>query len=235
MSKLKAISAALVIAVVSVVAYTGVASAITPNTNTDACKIVPKNEITNVLDTNKNFTYNADGTVTAHFKVEGTDANCKKDASLAVWSAPTGKQYPLEDQVYHDGATLTNLGRGEYSLTADLPCGFWQIDLVEGPDPKGINGTAYYGEFLSPDAAHMLDTHFGNTTCEETVVEKEVPVEKEKVVYKTNTVTKEVPVQGAPVKAVPSTGAGSILASTMGLSTSSGLAYNLFRKRRLLK
>lgn len=240
MRKLNAISVALITAVLSVVAYTGVAMAITPNTNTDACKIVPKNEITNILDTNKNFTYNTDGTVTAHFKVEGTDANCKKDASLAVWSAPTGKQYPLTDQKFYDGATLTNLGRGEYSLTADLPCGFWQIDLVEGPDPKGVNGTAYYGEFLSADAAHMLDTHFGNTVCNETVVEKPV----EKVV--TKTVTKEVPVTktkivtntvAAPVSSVPNTGAdaGSMLASTMGLSTSTGLAYNLIRKRKLLK
>ena len=60
-----------------------------------------------------------------------------------------------------------------------------------------------------------------------------------KVVYKnkTNTVVKTQPVSAAPVSSVPSTGAdaGSMLASTMGLSTTTGLAYNLFRKRKLVK
>jgi LPXTG-motif cell wall-anchored protein len=44
--------------------------------------------------------------------------------------------------------------------------------------------------------------------------------------------------QGGPepeVTQLPSTGAGSILASTMGLSTSAGLAVKYFRSRRLLK
>jgi len=246
MSKFRAISAALIIAVVSVVAYTGVArAAITPDTNTDACYIKAKNPVKLVdgkFTTNQNFTYNADGTVTGTFVVGGTDANCKKDASLAVWVLPNGKQYPLENQVFFDSATKTGLGRGTHTLTAKLPCEHWQIDLVEGADPKGINGTANYGNPFDGDKtndAHMLDTHAAQTTCteKEVVVEKEVPVEVEKEVVKTKVVTKEVPVAtgSAPVKAVPSTGAGSILASTMGLSTSSGLAYNLFRKRRLLK
>lgn len=227
MRTIKSIFAAIVLAGASVIALSGTAqAAVTPDTNTPECGIYPVVEITDIRDTNKNFTYNSDGTVTAKFKVEGTDPNCTKDASLAVWQAPTGKQYPLSDQVFYDSATKTGLGIGTHTLTAKLPCGFWQIDLVEGADPKGIDGTAFYGDLFDPNAAHMLDTHFANTTCKETVVEKEVPVETVKTVVKTETVN-------TPVKSLPSTGAGSIIAGTMGLSTSAGLAINLIRRKYL--
>ncbi len=237
---MKKVQAIVASAIVSVASFAAVAmpahAAITKDTNTDACYIKAQTPITDIKDTNKNFTYNADGTVTAHFVVGGTDANCKKDASLAVWKAPTGKQYPLTDQVFYSSATKTSLSKGSYTLTAKLPCNFWQIDLVEGADPKGIDVTANYGELFSSNKAHMLDTNFGQNVCTETVVEKPVEV--------TKTVTKNVPVTvtktvtaAAPVSSVPSTGAdaGSVLMGTMGLSTSTGLAYNLIRKRKLLQ
>ncbi len=240
MNKFKSITVAAVLSLVSVVTLAHGVSAITKNTNTAECNLNPV-VATSVspLVINQNFTYNSDGTVTAKYKIAGTDANCKKDVSLAVWSVPSGKQYPLSEQVFFDSATAVAQGKGEHTLTAKLPCGFWQIDLVEGADPKGINGTADYGG-LGSNGAHMLDTYFAQTKCVDKVVVKpvEVPVEKVVVKTKTNTVVKEVPVTtAAPVSTVPSTGAdaGSMAAGTVGLSTSAGLAYDLIRKRRLLK
>ncbi len=138
-----------------------------------SCKIESVIKITSFSNVGQNFTINSDGTVTAQFKVTG-DASCKKPAVLAVWNMPTADGQPLESQIFHDSAPkqATMYGPGVHKLTAKLPpCDYWQLDLLEGSDPKGFNGTANYGNMMHPidndpplDAGHrrgMLDTKLG--------------------------------------------------------------------------
>lgn len=229
MIKFKLVSTLVAIAALTVVALPSQVSAIAGNTNTAACNLNPVVPIvyhadTKTFDTNKNFTYNENGTVTGKFKVDGTDVNCKKDVVFASWNSPTKTGYPLKDQTLYKYSS-GSFGKGVHTLTVKLPtCSYWQIDLLEGRQPTGDDGTADYG-FMK---AHMLDTHTAGEPCK--------PVTPPVV---TPPVTPPAtPTTPAPtVTALPSTGAdaASVLAGTTGLSTTAGLAINLFKKRKLVR
>jgi len=190
------------------------------------CKIEPVVPITDIRDTGKNFTFNADGTITAKFKVTG-DADCKKEAVLAVWKAPNGTNgEPLIEQKLFDYApkTATKYGVGEHTITAKMPNCFWQLDLLEGSDPRGVDGTANYGTFLKP-TRHMLDTmHGGDKECDVPVPPVQPPVRPEG--------GPEVKgVQTTPAELVK-TGPASIAGTFVGVSSLAGIAHTLVQRRR---
>lgn len=210
--------------VVSLLVFVGGASVTNAaNTSATSCTVSPVNP-TSLYEIDRNFTYNNDGTVTAKFKVEG-NTDCKKDVVFASWEAPSRSGYPLKDQKLFDYKTA-NFGVGVHELTIKLPDCYWQLDLLEGTNPTAEDGSADYGF----GKVHMLDTaHGGTNSCTETPVTPEVP---ETPVTPTPTPTTPAVVT-KEVVSIPSTGAGSIIAGTMGLSTSAGLAVNLIRRKKL--
>lgn len=177
----------------------------------------------------KAFTVNGNK-VTATFTVEGT--NCTVPVNLAVWERPTAEG--INDQVFNNYSQKT-FGPGKHSLTATLPNCMWQADVVEGSNPKAADGTANYqyqnGKFVDGGLRDFLKGGYG--ICEtpekpEKPEKPQKPDEPKKEIPKT-------PVTPTEVKELPNTGAGSILASTMGLSTTAGLAVRYYQSRRSLK
>lgn len=162
-----------IVAGVLVAAATLVAVGTTHAKADQACTIEPFTSVT-VQDHGKNFTVNESAqTVTAKFKVTG-DQNCSKQAVLAVWVSPSANGLPYESQTFFDYESKSNTtyAPGVHTITAKIPqCEYWQVDLLEGSNPKGFNDTAYYGglmEPVSPDNTNrpgykrnMLDTMMG--------------------------------------------------------------------------
>lgn len=205
----------------------------------ETCKIEPVIKITDLFDTGHNFEYKTvDGvkTVTGKFKVTGGE-NCTKEASLAVWIMPTADGQPLESQIFFDSDNNGGqpFGPGVHTLTAEIPgsdC-YFQVDMLEGKNPKGFNGTANYGNLMHPidntdplDPGHrrnMLDADKGGTdnVCEdpETPETPEEPETPEVKAVQTSTPTQ-----------LPSTGAGAIATTFLGVSTSAGLAHAIVRR-----
>lgn len=184
----------------------------------------------------KSFT-TANGKATAKFTLKG-EANCKKAMTVAVWKAPAANGQPVNEQKLYAYKTGV-FGKGENTLSVNLPddC-YFQADLLKGTNPTAPDGTANYayqdGKIVKNHP--LVDFKFGgNRKCEDapekcpydSSMEKNDPNCKEVVtpVVKTQT----------PVTSLPATGAGSVLASTMGLSASAGLAVKYFRTRRSLK
>ncbi len=272
MNKLKLISAVVAVAAIAIVGLPKVANAIVGDTNNAQCRLDPKvkivyNESTKKFENlGKNFTYNADKTkATGTFVVSGTNANCKKDVTLASWIMPKSFEeagYQLKDQKLYNHTTRRSLGRGTHTITVNLPkCNYWQIDMLEGTQATADDGSADYGF----GKAHMLDTAMGGQKCEPKPPKPEVcpldPSMKKddpncKVCPHDSSMTindkdcKETPVtpaeptppatpvtytKDAPVSTVPNTGAGSVLSATLGISSISGLAYSFIDARRKAK
>lgn len=239
-----------------------IAATATAGATSNVCKVEPVNPIPSIYETGKNFTFNNDGTVTAHFKVTG-DSDCKRTMVFAVWKMPTADGQPLESQIFHDSApkTATKFGPGVHKLTAKLPqCDYWQLDLLEGSDPKGFNGTANYGNLMwpvSPDNSNkpghrrsMIDTMHGgqkkDCTPPKTDVcpnidgqQSEVPAGHQKDASGNCVVPSgqgEAPVVAAAQTPengkLPSTGPADIAATFAGVSTSAGVAHAIVRRFR---
>lgn len=219
MNKLKVILASLVVLAGVVVAGTSVANAQAQNVPECTIDPIPLNMW------QKSFTV-ANGKTTAKFTLKGAD-NCKKAMTVAVWKAPAANGQPINNQklfAYKTGV----FGKGVNTLTVDLPddC-YFQADLLKGTNPTAPDGTANYayqnGKIVENHP--LVDFKFGgNRKCEEVTVKEPVTPD---------TPTKPV-TPAAPVATIPNTGAGSIIASTMGLSTTAGLAVKYFRTRRML-
>lgn len=233
MNKFKAIVASIVVSTAALAAVAIPVSAAT-NANSDAnstsnakCTV---SDFGMAMGKSGNITVNGT-TATVKFRVNG--ANCTTPVSVASWIRVTADG--INDQKLYAHKTQT-FGPGLNTMTIQVPNCMFQVDLVEGAKYTAADGTANYqfqnGKFVDGGLRDFIKG--GSGTCEEKVVVVEKPVIKTVTKTKTNTVTKTV---AAPVTAVPETGAdaGSMLASTMGLSTSTGLAFNLLKKRRLLK
>lgn len=222
MNRVKQLVLAVISAALMLVSIPAVASAATTSSTNTKCSVSPVNA-TSLYEIDRNFTYNNNGTVTAQFKVEG-DAGCTKDVVFASWKAPSRSGYPLKDQTLYDFKTA-NFGVGVHNLTIKMPNCYWQLDLLEGTKPTAADGSADYGF----GKVHMLDTaHGGTQSCTETPVTPVTPV------------TPTAPVTPAAVTqtvvtSVPSTGAESIVAGTMGVGATTGLAYKLVDSKRKLK
>ncbi|HTE22296.1 MAG TPA: hypothetical protein VK674_04620 [Candidatus Limnocylindria bacterium] len=205
------------------------------------CKIETVIPVT-IQDHSKNFTYktvNGKTTVTGQFKVTG-DANCKKEAVLAVWKMSTATGIPLEEQELfdYDNNDRKTFGPGTHTLTADVPNCWYQVDMLEGWNPSGFNGTANYGNLMHPvdnidplDPGHrrnMLDTDKGgDKSCDE---EPETPENP-----KTPETPKKPQVLGkgtdAPA-ALPATGPGAVVGTFAGVTASAGAAHAIVSKRK---
>lgn len=163
------------------------------------------------------------------------DANCKKSFTLATWKLPNKKGLPLTDQKFYNYSTATR-GPGTYKISAPIPECYWQADLLGGTRPKSINGDANYQWPQDQLANYKLG---GDKSC--TVTPTPTPTPNPTPTPTPTPTPAPVTPAATPnpvssnVTSIPSTGAGSVIAGTLGLSTSTGLAYNLYQKRRLLK
>lgn len=94
---------------------------------------------------NNGLKVSADGkTISATVVVTGSNANCDRYATIAVWKSNTASGQPLSQQVFF-GNTTKKLSVGRHTLTATLPqCTFWQADLLGQKRPKSVNGDANY-------------------------------------------------------------------------------------------
>jgi hypothetical protein len=217
MNKFKAIVASLVI-VAGIVGISSVVSA--QSSNTCTVKEAALGQWGNAISVNGE-------NVSASFVVEGT--NCTTPVTLAVWERPTAEG--INDQKLNNYTTET-FGPGTHSLSATLPDCMWQVDVVEGANPTAADGTANYqyqnGEFVDGGLRDFLKGGAG--VCEEKPVTPVKPVKPTVVVKTKKVIVKEqVPV----VTTVPSTGGSpaAVVASTLGISTSAGLAFDLIRRK----
>jgi hypothetical protein len=87
------------------------------------------------------FILNADGTVTARFRVTGTD--CHMTVTLVSWNAPNGTDgKPYEQQTLF-AKTTAKFTTGDHTITAKMPNCFYQIDLVTGSDVSMYPTTSF--------------------------------------------------------------------------------------------
>lgn len=83
--------------------------------------------------------------VSATLIVTGSNTNCDRYATIAVWKSGTADGLPLEQQTYFGRSAPKKLSVGTHVLTADLPqCSFWQADLLGQNRAKSVNGDANY-------------------------------------------------------------------------------------------
>lgn len=149
------------------------------------------------------------------------DANCRRDVNLAVWKLPfdTLQVEPFEEQILFDYDSRRGLTPGTYTLTADLPDCFYQADVAVGANPAGPTGR------LPLEPGRMWNAAVGGTKkCEE----KKPQPKPTSTKPTTPTVVKVV---SQPV-ALPRTGAGSVVATGLGVATLSGAAHSLVQRRR---
>ncbi len=215
--------------VASIVLFMGATSSASAATAATKCTV----EAAKLGSWSKAFTISKD-TATVKFKVNGT--NCTTPVTLASWERPTLEG--INDQKLYKYTTAT-FGPGEHTLSVPVPACYFQADLIEGANATAADGTANYqyqnGKFVDGGLRDFIKA--GNTECKVVVVPPK-PVEPP-VVVPTPTPQPVTPavVTTTEVKSLPSTGsdAASVVAGTMGLSTSTGLAYNLFRKRKFIQ
>lgn len=212
--------------VAGLVAITTIATGAVLNSENASAQTAPNchvnviTPVTGLSDFGSNITTSG-RTATAKFKVTG-DANCKKAMTFASWKLPNKAGLPLEAQKLYTSTTRT-YGVGTHSITVRTPDCYWQVDLLEGSRATSVNGDANY--VWGKD--RLMDFELGgDKSCEEKPQEPETPETPE------TPTTPETPLTS--VEKLPSTGAGSIIASVLGLSTSTGLAYNYLQSRKKL-
>lgn len=219
MKSFKYLLASSVVVLVAAVSMTGSAQAATAV----KCTLdpLPLNQY------GKSFKYNANS-VTATFTLRG-EAGCKQDMSLATFESQSANGQPLQEQklyAYNTGS----FGPGTHNLTVAMPDCYYQADILMGRATNHTKGTRYHdfqnlSNFYPTGDSHVHDANIGGQkSCETPVtpVTPEVPV------------TPVTPV-ATQVTELPSTGAGPIIAGTVGLSSTVGLAYNLIASRKRLK
>lgn len=236
MSKMKLIVSGAVIALSMI----GVSGAVNAQGSAPECTI----EGAPVDKWQKSFTV-SDSNIASTFTLKGAD-NCKKAMTIAVWNSPTGDGTTIDQQTLFGHKTGV-FGKGTHTIGTKLngDC-FYQADLLRGDKPTAPDGGSNYayqnGKILKEH--QLVDFKFGGKKkCEEKPVTPKPPVTPEPPVVE----VPETPVTPAPVTPVatppeeqksasveemPSTGAGSIIAGTMGLSSTAGFAYNYVQSRR---
>lgn len=85
----------------------------------------------------------ANGLATGTFTVTG-DSDCQQTVTLSAWQAPNadkGQPYDQQKLVSH---VTDSFGPGVHSLSIQVPNCFYQLDMLPGDNPAGVNGTAQY-------------------------------------------------------------------------------------------
>jgi len=98
---------------------------------------------------------------TTYIDVKVTGTNCALPVTLAAWEAPNGtdgKPYSEQKLVSHVTKTFKE---GTHRMSIKLPNCFYQIDLVRGTNPYGINNTGAY-----PKERMIGSIHGGTKACE---------------------------------------------------------------------
>lgn len=215
--------------IVSIAALAGLAG------NVQAATVAPTNKCT-VSDfgmaMGKSGNITVEGSkATVKYRVNGT--NCTTPVTIAVWKrvTPTG----ISDQKLYTYLTQAAVQPGLHTATVNLPNCLYQVDVLESAKPTADDGTANYVKYdeatkkFLPSPLRDFIKPEGTNVCTETAVP---PV----TVTPTPTTPTPVTTTKAPVASVmPSTGAGDVLMGTTGLSTSVGLAYNLIRRKKMLR
>lgn len=217
MNKLKMFVAAGVVAA----SITALAMPAKPAQAAEECKLDRFTEEVAFLDLkNKGMVLNGNK-LDVKVKVTG-DESCTKTVSVATWKWYNETGTPLESQVLYKTATQT-FGVGTHTISVEVPSCRWQADLVEGSRPTAADGTAHYKLAGEPSDTmdRLLDFSFGYTldVCKDDVAQPTTPTTPT-----STTVTR-----------LPSTGSGNVVASTLAISTVTGLGYSLIRSRKLSK
>lgn len=222
MNIFKSIIAASAVAVVVAISGTGSANAATANKCTVA-------DFGMAMGNSGNISVKGN-VATVTFRVKGTD--CSTPVTIASWKrvTPTG----IKDQVLYTSVT-GSYRPGLHTQTISLPDCLWQVDLLEGSKATADDGTADYVKFdgtkFLPSPLRDFMKPAGTNVC----VDKPPVVVPPVVTPPVVTPPAPVVTTQTVVKSIPSTGAGDILAGTTGLSTSVGLAYNLIRRKKLMR
>lgn len=165
-------------------------------------------------DPNSRWALSEDGTVAiAHVVVEGGES-CEQQVTIAVWQAPDGdKGQPYELQKFHGFATYT-LAVGTNEVRIQLPDCFYQVDLLRGTDPRGIDGGPVY-----PVEVMMASLHGGTKAC---VVEESTGE---------GTTPPVVNIISQSPTPLPSVGPGGVLIVSAFAALSGYIAHRLYRYR----
>ena len=211
MKSFKFLAAFAFVTVVSAIGMTGSVQA------ASECKIEKAVDGTSLTDLKNKSITQSGNKVTAKFIVSG-DADCKKSASIATWKWYSRFGLPLNEQELYKTATGT-FGPGTHTLTAEVPVCYWQADLVQGTRPTAADGTADY-RFENGDL--LMDAAFGG----DGVCKKggETPSAPQTPATDVSTIT-----------TLPSTGAGSVLATATVLGLGAGAAYSVIRRKQSAK
>jgi hypothetical protein len=103
--------------------------------------------------------------------VEGK--GCKMPVSVASWKAPNASGYPLKDQVFFKGHSVT-LNEGRHLLSVDKPECYFQVDLAHGtnPHPGGKHGPEYDKLFIAGAIGGNKDCAMPEAACTDLNVTK---------------------------------------------------------------
>lgn len=189
-------------------------------------------------------------TISATLKVTGTNANCDRYATIAVWKSGTKSGQPLSQQVFYTHTTK-KLSVGTHTITAQLPqCSYWQADLLGQKRPKSVNGDANYqwpqdalanfklgGEPCAPPTPNDVCPNIDG-------MQTQIPAGYVKDANGNCVIKPTTPTTpggggansttGQP-EAIPNTGAGALTAIASGVTAfGSGVAHFVTRRRKLV-
>jgi hypothetical protein len=181
------------------------ATPVAATTQTETCTVKAVGKKNTAGNPDSRFVLNGDNTVTAVFEVKGNE-DCKLEVTLASWQAPDAdKGRPYDQQKLFKFVTGT-FGVGTHKLTVALPDCFYQVDLVRGSKPTGIDGGPVY------EQGRMMGSLHGGTKVCEPPKPPEEPKEKP--------------------KELPKTGPASILGLFTGTAIAGGAAHKVVLRHR---
>lgn len=216
MSKLVNLAVALpVVLGISTVALNASASAAE---STD-CSVKAVGSVNTAGNSDSRFVLNKDGTVSASFKVSGT--NCDEPVTLSIWQAPDAAKGQPYDQQKLDSHVSGNFTEGTHTLSVKLPNCYYQADLVRGTSPTGENGSAVY------EKANMMGSlHGGSQKCVETTATTVTP---------TPDPTPTTPAAATAPTVLPNTGTGSDIFLSAIVAGIVGTAFQYARRLRAIR
>lgn len=173
----------------------------------------------------------------AYIKVTVTGDKCSIPVSLVAWKADSlsGKPYKQQELAWYNNRTLKE---GTVTMSIPIPKCYFQIDLVRGSNPRGIDGGGAY-----QDGRMIHSVHGGTKKCDQpetpvTPDTPDTPVTPETPETPVTPETPETPATPATpateVTSLPKTGPGMAVAIAGGVSVLSAGAHAIFTRRRLL-
>lgn len=174
----------------------------------------------------------------AYIKVTLSGKGCEQDVTLAAWKAPDADFKPYRKQVlaWYNNRTIKTGNKASETVTMSIriPDCYFQIDLVRGSNPRGIDGGGAYQE-----GRMIHGIKGGDKTCEvpetpETPDTPDTPVTPETPDTPDTPVTPEQPkvITVSSAKELPKTGPAAVTAAFGAASAAGAAGYNLYLRRR---